>query len=98
MDLYMYAWEQGLKGITVYRDNCQRSGILITDKTKQSSTDKIDELQAQIDELVAKSLKENPDICPMCGGKMFHSGGCAECQDCGYSPCSIKKYIKEMIF
>lgn len=89
MDLYMYAWKQGLKGITVYRDNCQRSGILITDKTKQSSTDKIDELQAQIDELIAKSLKENPDICPMCGGKMFHSGGCAECQDCGYSPCSI---------
>lgn len=29
-DLYMYAWKKGLKGITVYRDGCKRSGILTT--------------------------------------------------------------------
>ena len=29
-DLYLYAWKQGLKGITVYRDGCKRSGILTT--------------------------------------------------------------------
>lgn len=33
-DLYLYAWEKGLKGITVYRDGCKRSGILTTDSTK----------------------------------------------------------------
>lgn len=33
-DLYMYAWERGLKGITVYRDGCSRSGILITESKK----------------------------------------------------------------
>lgn len=27
-DLYMYAWEKGLKGVTIYRDGCKRSGIL----------------------------------------------------------------------
>jgi ribonucleoside-diphosphate reductase alpha chain len=27
-NLYMYAWERGLKGITVYRDGCKRAGIL----------------------------------------------------------------------
>lgn len=32
--LYLYAWQKGLKGITVYRDGCKRSGILTTDKTK----------------------------------------------------------------
>lgn len=32
-DLYLYAWEQGLKGITIYRDGCARTGILTTDKT-----------------------------------------------------------------
>ena len=35
-DLYLYAWQKGLKGITVYRDGCKRSGILTTDKTKKN--------------------------------------------------------------
>ena len=89
-ELYMYAWERELKGVTIYRNNCARSGILITNKNQPKTVqDKIEELQQQIDKLVIQSLKENPDICPMCGGKIMHSGGCVECQDCGYSPCSI---------
>lgn len=87
--LYMYAWEKGVKGITIYRDGCARSGILITDKPKESRLDKIDELQKELKELAAEQLIEDPDTCPMCGGRLMHSGGCAECQDCGYSPCSI---------
>lgn len=31
-DLYMYAWEKGLKGVTIFRDGCKRTGILTTDK------------------------------------------------------------------
>lgn len=88
-ELYMYAWKKGLKGITIYRDGCAREGILITKKTKMSKMDKISALRKEIDELITEQLKEDPDTCPMCGGKMIHSGGCSECQDCGYSPCSI---------
>ncbi|HZJ99068.1 MAG TPA: ribonucleoside-diphosphate reductase, adenosylcobalamin-dependent, partial [Tissierellaceae bacterium] len=88
-DLYIYAWESGIKGITIYRDGCARSGILISDKDKMSRTDRIDELKREIDELAEQQLQEDPDTCPMCGGKLNHSGGCSECQDCGYSPCSI---------
>ena len=33
--LYLYAWERGLKGITIFRDGCKRLGILITDKDEQ---------------------------------------------------------------
>ena len=29
-DLYMYAWEKGLKGVTIFRDGCKRTGILTT--------------------------------------------------------------------
>lgn len=29
-DLYMTAWESGLKGITIFRDGCKRAGILTT--------------------------------------------------------------------
>lgn len=87
-ELYMFAWEKGLKGVTIYRDGCQRAGILISNN-KKSTKEKIDELQGEIDALAKNALAENPDVCPMCGGKMNHSGGCRECQDCGYSPCSI---------
>ena len=84
----MFAWEKGLKGVTIYRDGCQRAGILISNN-KKSTKEKIDELQGEIDALAKNALAENPDVCPMCGGKMNYSGGCRECQDCGYSPCSI---------
>ena len=88
-DLYIYAWEKGLKGVTIYRDGCARSGILISDQSSKNKMEKIEELQREIDELVVEHLKEDPDTCPMCGGSLIHSGGCSECQDCGYSPCSI---------
>lgn len=90
-DLYTYAWEKGLKGITIYRDGCARSGILTATPSKKSDNKQktIQELQEQIDKLVMDSLEEDPDKCPMCGGHMFHSGGCSECQDCSYSPCAI---------
>ena len=35
MDLYMKAWENGLKGITVFRDNCKRVGVLTTEKKEE---------------------------------------------------------------
>lgn len=35
-NIYMYAWECGLKGVTVYRAGCAREGILVTDETKKS--------------------------------------------------------------
>jgi ribonucleoside-diphosphate reductase alpha chain len=89
-DLYTYAWKKGLKGITIYRDGCERSGILITDKQKKEDRlTKIDRLQEEIKVLAEEELEENPDVCPMCGGEMMHSGGCEECQVCGFSPCAV---------
>lgn len=38
-DIYMYAWEKGCKGITVFRDGCMRDSIL----TPQESGEKKDE-------------------------------------------------------
>lgn len=37
--LYLYAWEKGLKGVTIFRDGCARTGILSTD-TKKDSTER----------------------------------------------------------
>ena len=39
-DIYMTAWEMGLKGVTVFRNGCKRTGILTTDsKASKTSTD-----------------------------------------------------------
>ena len=35
-DLYMYAWEAKCKGVTIWRDNCNREAILTTDKSNQN--------------------------------------------------------------
>lgn len=36
-NIYMLAWEQGLKGVTVYRDGCAREGILSTEEKKEET-------------------------------------------------------------
>ena len=36
-NLYIYAWERGLKGVTIYRDGCERTGILSTSETEDSN-------------------------------------------------------------
>lgn len=33
MDLYHYAWLNGLKGVTIFRDGCARLGVLTTDNS-----------------------------------------------------------------
>lgn len=43
-DLYLYAWEKGLKGVTIFRDGCKRAGILTTspqenEKERKTSSD-----------------------------------------------------------
>lgn len=45
-DLYMLAWEKGLKGITIFRDGCKRAGILVSeDSVKEDENVQAVELQ-----------------------------------------------------
>lgn len=37
-DLYMTAWEEGLKGITIFRDGCKRAGILTVHSDKKGDS------------------------------------------------------------
>lgn len=36
--LYLYAWQMGLKGVTIFRDGCKRMGILTTQKEDSVAT------------------------------------------------------------
>ena len=43
--LYMLAWEDGLKGVTIFRDGCERAAVLnagSSKDTKKESTDKVE--------------------------------------------------------
>ncbi len=39
MELYLLAWRYGLKGVTVFRENCRRTGILTTEKPADETKD-----------------------------------------------------------
>ena len=43
-DLYVKAWQYGLKGVTVFRQNCQRQAILTVDNEKEKKETKAHDL------------------------------------------------------
>lgn len=43
-EIYINAWKYGLKGITVFRNNCERMGILTTDKKEDEEVEEVKEL------------------------------------------------------
>ena len=77
-DLYLKAWKAGLKGITVFRDGCARVGIL---SSKNKMKDKKTEMSAQ-DWI-------NNGICPECKSTLNMTGGCKECESCGFQLCGV---------
>ncbi len=95
-NIYMMAWKNKLKGVTIYRDGCSRAGILSkdgkadTNKNIENFTMKeLEEMLLRKFEQADKALEENPDDCPFCKGiKMIPQNGCKTCPNCGYSPCS----------
>lgn len=59
-NLYLYAFEQGLKGITIFRDGCKRIGILNTKETKKITAGeglKRGEIILVTDDVVGKKRK-----------------------------------------
>ena len=90
-EIYMSAWEHGLKGITIYRDGCERSGILLNDKkTRNYNTIKKDKKKNH-SELKEEIIEKNYEkfICPECKNEsIVPTGGCTICLECGYSKCN----------
>lgn len=58
-DLYMTAWEEGLKGITVYRDGCARAGILTDNDSKKDD----DSNEVQVNEIPRGVIIKADDNC-----------------------------------
>lgn len=87
-NIYMSAWENKLKGITIYRDGCERSGVLLNDK-KSDKEKKVKE--DKIENTEEHKIEEGQEkfICPECGNEsIIPTGGCTICLQCGYSKCN----------
>lgn len=84
-EIYIKAWKHNLKGVTIFRDGCKRSGVLINEKPKDEK--KENDLKAEI--CVTEDDKNEKFICPECGNEqMANTGGCSICLKCGYSGCN----------
>lgn len=82
LNIYVEAWKAGLKGITIFRDGCKRSGILLNEKPTEDEEDEV---------AVTEEIEEDNGkfVCPECGKEgVANTGGCSICLNCGYSGCS----------
>ena len=80
-DAYILAYNENLKGITVYRNNSRLTQPMNLEK---KDTPKIEEFisnENQVD-------KEDERKCPECGSTINMAEGCFVCPNCGFSGCS----------
>ena len=61
-DLYMQAWIHGLKGVTIFRDNCFRTGILTTGEQEEEMLER-----GQIIKAPSESLGKTYKLVTGCG-------------------------------
>ncbi|MGL5329211.1 MAG: adenosylcobalamin-dependent ribonucleoside-diphosphate reductase [Peptostreptococcaceae bacterium] len=82
-DIYVSAWKHNLKGITIFRDGCKRSGILLNDKADKKVDKKSEGSMVTLEDEIEEF------VCSECGNKtVIPTGGCAICLQCGYSKCN----------
>ncbi len=80
-DAYILAYNENLKGITVYRNNSRLTQPMNLEK---KDTPKIEEFvsnENQVD-------REDERKCPECGSIINMAEGCFVCPNCGFSGCS----------
>ena len=90
-EAYVLAYENNLKGITVYRNNSRQFQPMNLDDKKKTEEAK----QAEAETPVQDDKEEyNPTgeiktvTCPECGNTIEMAEGCFICLNCGYSGCS----------
>ena len=89
-DIYIEAWKAGLKGITVYRDGCARTGILTTAKKEEPKVEK-----EIIEENPVEASKEVPplDTSNTIGLQRHITTGCGTLHMCAYFDRDTGKFI-----
>lgn len=71
---YLMAWEEGCKGITIYRDGC-RAGQALSIASSEIKHDMLPDTQVP--------------LCKECGEILDVGGGCETCKNCGFAACNV---------
>lgn len=69
-NIFINAWKNGLKGVTIYRDGCRRSGILTTGETEKTIA--IDDIK--VDEVPSDLIYKKTKLTTGCGSLYFFLG------------------------
>ena len=78
-DLYIAAWYEGLKGLTIFRDGCDRAAVLTTEKPKEEKKEEKPVQQENLLDQMNKGLKFGDTIMPsddVIGLKKTIKSGC----------------------
>lgn len=86
-EAYILAYENNLKGITVYRNNSRQFQPMNLDDKKKTEESVVEE--TEVTETTEEPTGEIKTIkCPECGTEIQMAEGCFICLNCGYSGCS----------
>lgn len=88
-EAYVLAYENNLKGITVYRNNSRQfQPMNLDDKKKKEEETKVEEVKEETVEEYNPTGEVKKVTCPECGNSIEMAEGCFICLNCGYSGCS----------
>ena len=89
-DSYMLAYENDLKGITVYRNNSRQFQPMNLEKKDDKKMPEIKPVEAEEKKIELPEAQHTGEEhkCPECGTVLGYGEGCFICLNCGYSGCS----------
>lgn len=91
-EVYILAYKNNLKGITVYRNNSRQFQPMNLDTKKKEPKIEIKPIEKNLEPKVEEEYNPTGEIktikCPECGNEIQMAEGCFICLNCGYSGCS----------